>query len=74
MLDRGVNVNARYANELTALMWAAGYGKMDTVRLLVTRGADVSARDNRGKTAYVIAQEQGYKTVAALLKSGHAQR
>ena len=25
LLDHGVDVNAKYGNDLTALMWAAGY-------------------------------------------------
>ena len=65
LLDRGLDVDARYKHDLTALMWAAGYGRC--VKLLLERGADPKLRDDRGKTAADIAREQGYQDVAALL-------
>ena len=46
LLDAGVDVNARYGNDLTVLMWAAGYaesaGALDAeavVKLVLDRGA-----------------------------------
>ena len=67
LLGAGVDVNQTYQHDLTALMWAAGYGKIDTVRLLLTRGAEVSFKDDRGKTAGEIAAAAGHKETAALL-------
>ncbi len=69
VLARGVDVNHAYAHNLTALMWAAGYGKAECVQLLLASGADPKLKDDRGKTAADIAQEQGYGDVAALLKT-----
>jgi ankyrin repeat protein len=60
-------VNTAYHHDLTALMWAAGYGKTAAVRLLLDRGADPGRRDDRGKTAREIAGEAGHGEVAALL-------
>ena len=64
MLDHGVDVNARYGNDLTALMWAAGYsdeaGVDDVIKvmtLLLDRGAHIDDQDNRGRTALMIAAE-----------------
>jgi ankyrin repeat protein len=68
LLDAGVDANATYRHDLTALMWAAGYGKADTVRLLLARGADPARRDDRGKTAGDIARDGRYADVAALLE------
>jgi len=51
-------------------MWAAAYGKIDTVRLLLARGADAAARDDRGKTALAIAVEEKQEAVAELLRGG----
>jgi uncharacterized protein len=68
LLADGVDVNRIYAHNLTALMWAAGYGKIECVQLLLARGADPTLKDDRGKTAADIAQEQGYAELAALLK------
>ena len=62
-------VNQRYDNDLTALMWAAAYGHDAVVKLLLERGADVSARDNRGKQAADMAAEGGHRATLELLKS-----
>jgi ankyrin repeat protein len=53
-----VEVNARYKHQLTALMWAAASGSLPTVELLLQRGADAQARDDRGKTALDIATDE----------------
>ncbi len=43
LLDAGVNVNARdTAKGQTALMYATGYNRVPVIRLLTTRGADVT--------------------------------
>jgi ankyrin repeat protein len=55
-------------------MWAAAYGHTGTVRLLLGRGADANARDNRGKTALAMATEGGHReTEQVLRKVGVAQ-
>jgi ankyrin repeat protein len=48
-------------------MWAAGYGKTETVRLLLGAGAKADLKDDRGKTALDIAREENYADTAALL-------
>ena len=68
----GINipVNARYDAQLTALMWAAGMGHAETVRLLLQHGADASLSDDRGKTAAQMAREAGHAKVADMLAPG----
>ncbi|MBM3337137.1 MAG: ankyrin repeat domain-containing protein [Betaproteobacteria bacterium] len=56
----GVDINARYPNDLRALMWAAGQGHAATVKLLLDADADAKLVDNRGKTAQDIADEAGH--------------
>jgi len=46
-----LEVNARGSDGRTLLMWVAGYGRADAVRLLLEAGADVAAVDGEGKTA-----------------------
>jgi ankyrin repeat protein len=74
LLDAGVDPNTPYGNDLTALMWAAGYpdgaGALDAakvVNLLLERGAFIDAADNRGRTALMIAAERGHAAIVEIL-------
>jgi len=60
-------VDALYAHNLTALMWAAGQGQAETVKLLLGRGARTDLTDDRGFTATRVAQDGGHASVVALL-------
>ena len=44
-LAQGANVNAKSRYDVTALFFAASSGRLDAVKLLVSRGADVNAQD-----------------------------
>jgi uncharacterized protein len=81
LIAAGVDPNARYGNDLTALMWAAGHddgaGLRDieaVIELLVERGAQLDLADNRGRTALMIAAENGHATVVELLLRHGADR
>ena len=70
-LDAGVDPNARYRGDLTALMWAAGHadnapldGGLRTVKLLLARGAKVDFVDDRGLSALMIAAGLGHAEIA----------
>ena len=67
LLSAGVDVNLAYEHRLTALMWAAGQGHVDAVKLLLARGARPDLRDDRGLTAREIASQAGHIAVAAIL-------
>ena len=74
LLAAGIDVNARYANDLTVLMWASGHADdasdadgVALVRDLLDRGARVDDADDRGRTALMIAAERGHAEVAKLL-------
>ena len=62
-----------YAHELTALMWAAGYGKTDTVQALLAAGAKPELKDDRGKTALDIAREGNFPDTVKLLEAALEQ-
>jgi ankyrin repeat protein len=74
LLARDVDVNARYRNELTLLMWASGPDELvpepqalEVVSFLLDAGAHVDDRDDRGRTALMIAAEGGHAQIANLL-------
>jgi ankyrin repeat protein len=74
LLAAGIDVNAGYAHDATALMWAAADGKDEAVRLLLSRGADPSVRDDRGESALSIAQREKQSATAALLQAALAAK
>ena len=81
LLDHGVDVNARYGNDLTALMWAAGYSSeagikdvVEVMTLLLDRGAQIDDQDNRGRTALMIAAELGHAAAVDLLLARGADK
>jgi len=45
-LDQGADVNAKARYDVTALLFAAGSGRLEAVKLLIARGADVNAQDS----------------------------
>jgi len=53
-------------------MWAAGYGKTDTVRALIDAGARIDPVDNRGKSALDMAREYQHAPTVEVLEQ--AQR
>jgi ankyrin repeat protein len=74
LLDAGVDVNVRYANDLTVLMWASGHANdvperdaLNTVELLISKGARLDDADDRGRTALMIAAELDRDAVVDLL-------
>ena len=74
LLQNKVDPNATYANDLTALMWAAGFGKIDTVRALLASGANPKLKDNRGKTAADIATRAELRRDGAVARRRQAWR
>ena len=81
LLKAGVDAKARYGNQLTALMWAAGYADgagiddaQSVAKLLLDHGARLDAVDNRGRTALMIAAETGHLEMAELLLKRGAKR
>ena len=74
LLARNIDVNARYRNDLTLLMWASGPYEgapearaVKVVTSLLDAGARIDDRDDRGRTALMIAAEGGHAEIADLL-------
>jgi uncharacterized protein len=74
LLARNIDINARYPNELTLLIWASGPDEkaseaqaIGVVSYLLDAGAHIDDQDNRGRTALMIAAEGGHAGIANLL-------
>jgi uncharacterized protein len=74
LLARNIDVNARYRNDLTLLMWASGPDQgapevqaVKVAAYLLDAGAHIDDRDDRGRTALMIAAEGGHAEIANLL-------
>jgi uncharacterized protein len=74
LLARNIDVNARYSNDLTVLMWASGPDDkapeaqaVQVISYLLDAGARIDDRDDRGRTALMIAAEGGHEEIANLL-------
>src|SRR5215510_2362976 len=64
-LAQGANVNAKSRYDVTALFFAASSGRLEAVKLLVSRGADVNAQDTfYHATAADMALGNGHADVA----------
>lgn len=81
LLDHAIDVNARYGNDLTALMWAAGHEDAagssdvaDVLALLIDHGAHIDDQDNRGRTALMIAASLGHETAVDVLLARGANK
>jgi uncharacterized protein len=70
-VESGADVNERSADGTTALHWAAHYGDLELVKLLIARGADAAVRNDYGMTAIAAAAvEADYAIVKALIDAG----
>ena len=67
LLDRGVDVNQKNSNGLTALHLASRHGEINMVRLLLARGASLHDKTNEGNNALMMASFRGHKDVIELL-------
>ncbi len=74
LLARNIDVNAHYPNDLTLLMWASGpdekVAEAEAIRVvsyLLDAGAHIDDRDDRGRTALMIAAEGGHSEIVNLL-------
>lgn len=68
LINKGIDVNAKKKDGVTALMIAASAGITEIVRLLIEKGADINAKTNDGLTAYYLAATNGHTDIAKLLE------
>jgi ankyrin repeat protein len=68
LLDAGAAVDDANDKGITPLMSAAAWGREETVRLLLSRGADAKRQTKDGKTAADIAADRGLLRLATILR------
>jgi ankyrin repeat protein len=69
LLDRGADPNAKQAGGWTVLHHAAQQGDLDFAKMLVEKGADAAAENDRGQKPIDIAKGLGREAVAAYFES-----
>lgn len=67
LLDQGAKVDARQADGMTALIWAAYHDDADTVKQLIDAEADVTAANRYGISALSVTCINGNGTIVELL-------
>eukprot|EP00698_Gefionella_okellyi_P003154 TRINITY_DN12950_c0_g1_i1.p1 TRINITY_DN12950_c0_g1~~TRINITY_DN12950_c0_g1_i1.p1 ORF type:complete len:556 (+),score=81.50 TRINITY_DN12950_c0_g1_i1:77-1669(+) len=63
-----LNVNAREGNGMTPLHYAASTGQLLAAQMLIEHGAEITSRDNAGRSSLDWAQHRGFLAVCAILK------
>ncbi|MGM0439589.1 MAG: ankyrin repeat domain-containing protein [Chlamydiota bacterium] len=73
LVDAGFDLNDTNEDKMTALHWAAYFGRLTLARELVRSGAKVDLLDAEGETPSVIALQEGHMEVANFLHTveGH---
>lgn len=66
------NINARTADDKTALHLSAMYGHLYATRYLIEKGVELMARDEDGKLAFDLAAEAGHVAAASVLLEASA--
>ena len=70
LIDRGADVNQRGGlHSETPLHFAAQYGNVELVKLLLEAKADPTAKEFRGKTPLDVAKERKHPDIVKLLES-----
>ncbi|HEX3007417.1 MAG TPA: ankyrin repeat domain-containing protein [Bacteroidales bacterium] len=72
-LKKGVDVNTKTWDNVTALMYATAAGHSSLVKLLLEKGADVNAQPSNGYTALITASQYGHTAIADMLLADSAK-
>jgi ankyrin repeat protein len=75
LLEHGADINAKATTHFdgTPLHLAAEQGRVEIVHVLLQNGADVSMKDDRGRTALQVASDRGHAEVVKLLSEHRAR-
>ncbi|MDO5971626.1 ankyrin repeat domain-containing protein [Flavivirga aquimarina] len=67
LINRGADVN-EMSNGMTPVMYAAKFNRVDILKLLIAKGANLKARSAKKMTALKYAELHGAKEAAAIIK------
>ncbi len=67
MIELGSDVNEK-SEGMTPLMYAARYNRVDIIKVLVKKGANIKAKDSKGYNAMKFAKMSNAKEAVALLE------
>lgn len=67
LVERGANVDARDAEGLTPLSWAAQYGRTEVAKYLIAQRANLNPADKFGFTPLMWAAQEGQRSMVDLL-------
>lgn len=73
LLENGMDPNLQSARGRTALMYAAGEGRIDIIKLLIEYGADVNIKNYLSKTALDYASNFGFLEILKFLLENGAK-
>lgn len=73
LLSSGADLALAAPNGVTPLMLAVHANKAETVKVLISYGFDVSARNDKGETALAWAQRREYKEIEQILRRAGAK-
>ncbi len=68
LLARGENVN-KTSNGMTPVMYAAKYNRTNILKLLISKGANLRAKNKKGYTALKYAELHGAKEAETVIKT-----
>jgi tetratricopeptide (TPR) repeat protein len=68
IIDTGLDINLTDDEGRTALMYAAGWGHKEVLKLLLSKGASPNRADNHGTTALIFAIVEGRDETVSLLE------
>jgi ankyrin repeat protein len=73
LLSSGAEINASVGSSgRTALMCAIEWKRVETVKLLIEKGADLEIADKQGNTPLMIAKDNSYEEIIELLMEAGA--
>ncbi|GAA4963464.1 ankyrin repeat domain-containing protein [Algibacter aquimarinus] len=67
LIIRGEDVNEK-SNGMTPVMYAAKFNRTEILKLLISQGADLKAKSDKGMTAAKYAELHGAKDAAVIIK------